>query len=174
MQAEWVEADGRRNTSEGIPYAEGWGSILQSSRRWRCRVCTDHTGAFADISIGDPWHAPPSGNVDAGRSLIVARTERGRCFVERAIRDGVLVAESRSRDVIARAQPNLSATHGAAWGRRIAVRALGIAAPKDRSQRLFGLWLGLPAKQKLQSILGTWKRVLRDRLWRPTHVSEPF
>lgn len=172
MQAEWVEADGARKTSEGITYAEGWGSILQSSRRWRCRVCTDHTGAFADISIGDPWHAPPKGDKDAGRSLIVARTERGRSFVERAIRDGVLVAEQRSRDVIARAQPNLSATHGAAWGRRIAVRALGIAAPKDGSQRLFGLWLGLPKKQKLQSILGTWKRVMRDRLWRPTRVSE--
>ncbi len=172
MQAEWQEPDGTRKTSEGISYAEGWGSILQASRRWRCRVCTDHTGAFADISVGDPWHAPPKGDVDAGRSLIVARTQRGRAFVERAIRAGALVAEPRPRDVIARAQPNLKATHGAAWARRLAARAVGLSTPRDRGQRLFKLWLGLPAKQKLQSVLGTWKRILRDRLWRSVRVTE--
>ena len=140
MQAEWIEQDGTRKVSEGISYSEGWGSILQSSRRWRCRVCSDHTGAFADISVGDPWHAPPNGNTDAGRSLIVARTARGRALVEGAIRAGVLVAEPRTRDEIARAQPNLQATHGAAWGRRVSTRAIGLAAPTDRGQRLFKLW----------------------------------
>jgi coenzyme F420 hydrogenase subunit beta len=89
MQAEWTDADGTHRVSDGIPYAEGWGRILQSERRWRCRVCADHTGAFADISVGDPWHAPPEGDTDAGRSLIVARTPRGRAFVEAAIAAGV-------------------------------------------------------------------------------------
>lgn len=172
MQAVWQDADGDEHTSQGMSYAAGWGGILQASRRWRCRVCADHTGAFADISVGDPWHAPPKGNTDAGRSLIVARTPRGRAFVEAAIKAGVIEAQARPRDVIARAQPNLSATHGAVWGRRVAMRALGLRAPQDLGQRLFGLWLGLPAKQKLQSFLGTWKRVWRDRLWRPVALSE--
>ncbi len=113
MQARWRDGSGAEQESEGIPYAEGWGRILQTGRRWRCRVCADHTGAFADISVGDPWHNPPAGDTDAGRSLIVARTPRGKAFVEAAIRAGVLVAEPRPRDVIARAQPNLAATHGA-------------------------------------------------------------
>ncbi|MEQ9259272.1 MAG: Coenzyme F420 hydrogenase/dehydrogenase, beta subunit C-terminal domain [Roseovarius sp.] len=172
MQATWQEADGTEKASEGIPYAEGWGQILQAHRGWRCRVCADHTGAFADISVGDPWHAPPKGHTDPGRSLIVARTARGRAFVEAAIRAGALVAEPRGRDVIARAQPNLVATNGAVWGRRLAMRALGLAAPRDRGQRLFGLWLRLPAKAKLQSVLGTWKRAWRDRLWRGVTLSE--
>lgn len=172
MQAEWEEQDGTRRVSEGISYSEGWGTILQSSRRWRCRICTDHTGAFADISVGDPWHAPPKGSTDDGRSLIIARTERGRELVENAIREGTLVAESRPREIIARAQPNLQATHGAAWGRRMSLRAIGLAAPDDRGQKTFGLWLRLPLKQKIQSVLGTWKRVLRDGLWRRTEVSE--
>jgi coenzyme F420 hydrogenase subunit beta len=128
----------RHTSSEGIPYAEGWGRILQAERRWRCRVCADHTGAFADISVGDPWHAPPEGDTDAGRSLIVARTPRGRAFVEAAIAAGVLVAETRGRDVIAAAQPNLKATHGAVWGRRVAMRA-GACAPRATAGRhLFG------------------------------------
>lgn len=170
MQAEWLDGDGARHRSEGIPYAEGWGRILQAERRWRCRVCADHTGAFADISVGDPWHNPPEGNTDAGRSLIVARTPRGRAFVEAAIAAGVLLAEARGRDVIAAAQPNLKATHGAVWGRRIAMRAMGLAAPRDRGLALFAMWRGLSLRAKLQSVAGTWKRVIRERLWRPVVI----
>ncbi len=172
MQAEWEDASGVRSASEGITYAEGWGNILQSSRRWRCRVCADHTGAFADISVGDPWHKPPKGDTDAGRSLIVARTPRGRAFVEAAIKAGALIAETRSRDVIERAQPNLSATHGAVWGRRIAMRLSGLQAPVDRGQKLFRLWAKLSYKQKAQSVIGTWKRVVREKLWRSVTISE--
>ena len=172
MQAVWTDEHGREHASKGIPYAEGWGRILQSTRRWRCRVCSDHTGAFADISVGDPWHAPPKGDTDAGRSLIVARTARGRAFVAAAIRAGVLVAEPRARDVIAQAQPNLSATHGAVWGRRLVMRVAGMRAPRDRGQKLFRLWVNLSVKQKAQSLLGTFKRVLRDKLWRDVRIVE--
>lgn len=171
MQARWRDEDGSERESPGIPYAQGWGLILQAGRRWRCRVCSDHTGAFADISVGDPWHAPPNGDTDAGRSLIVARTPRGRAFVEDAIRTGVLVAEPRPRDVIARAQPNLAGTHGAVWGRRAAMRSVGLPAPKDAGQDLFRLWRALPLRQKASSILGTWKRILRERLWRPVRLT---
>lgn len=173
MQARWRDADGTGRQSEGIPYAEGWGRILQTGRRWRCRVCADHTGAFADISVGDPWHAPPAGDTDAGRSLIVARTPRGRAFVEAAIRAGVLVAQPRPRDVIARAQPNLAATHGAVWGRRLSLRLAGLAAPSDKGQELFRLWRQLPVRDRVSSILGTWKRVLRERLWQPVRIAGP-
>lgn len=170
MQAAWVDADGDQHHSDAISYSEGWGRVLQSDRRWRCRVCADHTGAFADISVGDPWHAPPSGETDAGRSLIVARTPRGKAFVEEAIKAGALIAEPRARDIIARAQPNLAATHGAVWGRRLAMRALGLPAPVNRGQKLLHLWLGLPARMKIQSVFGTWKRVVRERLWRKIHI----
>jgi coenzyme F420 hydrogenase subunit beta len=172
MQARWRDGTGAEHESTGIPYAEGWGRILQMGRRWRCRVCSDHTGAFADISVGDPWHAPPEGDTDAGRSLIVARTPRGRAFVEAAIREGAIVAEPRARDVIGRAQPNLARTHGAVWGRRLALRLAGLAAPRDAGQDLFRLWRRLPARDRASSILGTWKRILRERLWRPVSPVE--
>jgi coenzyme F420 hydrogenase subunit beta len=170
MQARWRDESGAEQVSVGIPYAEGWGRILQTGRRWRCRVCADHTGAFADISVGDPWHAPPAGDTDAGRSLIVARTPRGKTFVEAAIRAGILVAEPRPRDVIARAQPNLAATNGAVWGRRFAMRLAGLAAPRDRGLDLLGLWRRLPVRERISSVAGTWKRVLRERLWRPVRI----
>ncbi|WP_164659304.1 Coenzyme F420 hydrogenase/dehydrogenase, beta subunit C-terminal domain [Tropicibacter sp. Alg240-R139] len=171
MQATWRDKSGVEHLSKGIPYAEGWGTILQGERRWRCNICADHTGAFADISVGDPWHAPPQGDQDAGRSLIVARTAKGRAVVEAAIRAGVLIAEPRSRDVIEDAQPNLKKTHGAAWGRIAAMRVVGLQTPHLKGQRLWSLWLRLSTKQKLQSVLGTWKRILRNRLWRNVTIA---
>lgn len=171
MQATWRDEAGVEHLSKGIPYAEGWGTILQGERRWRCNICADHTGAFADISVGDPWHAPPKGDLDAGRSLIVARTTKGRALVEAAIRAGVLIAEPRSRNVIEDAQPNLKKTHGAAWGRIAAMRVVGLQTPHLKGQRLWSLWLRLSTKQKLLSVLGTWKRILRNRLWRNVTIA---
>jgi len=170
MQARFRAADGTEQTSEGIPYALGWGQILQAERRWRCRICTDHTGAFADISVGDPWHNPPAGNLDEGRSLIIARSPAGLALIEAALAEGVLVASAQPRDVIATAQPNLVAAQGAVWGRRLAMRAFGLAVPADRGLPLFAAWVALPLRAKLQSLAGTARRIVRLRLWRRVTV----
>lgn len=171
MQARWRDETGTEQTSKGIPYAVGWGSILQAERRWRCRICTDHTGAFADISVGDPWHTPPAGHEDAGRSLIVARTARGLAFVEAALAAGILSAVREDRDAIARAQPGLAATLGAVWGRRLVMRLAGMPVPADRGLPLLQHWLALSGRAKLSSLAGTLRRVLKARLWRPVVVA---
>lgn len=171
MQARYIDAEGQERDSEGIPYGEGWGRILQAERRWRCRICDDHTGAHADISVGDPWHAPPKGDVDAGRSLIVARTEKGRALIEAALAAGVIAAEERPRDIIARAQPNLVATNASAWGRRFAMRLTGLPVPTATPASTFGIWWRrLPFKAKAQSVIGTLRRIWRYRLWHPVKL----
>jgi hypothetical protein len=171
MQAEWIDATGARQVSEGISYAEGWGRILQSDRRWRCRVCSDHTGAFADISVGDPVARAARGRHRcrpvADRRAHAARQGLRRGGDPRRRAGG----RARPRDVIARAQPNLKATHGAVWGRRAAMRLLGLPAPRDRGQGLCACGSGLPLAAKLQSVAGTWKRVIRERLWRRVRIA---
>jgi coenzyme F420 hydrogenase subunit beta len=170
MQAQYRAADGTSHDSEAIPYAAGWGGILQAERRWRCRICTDHTGAFADISVGDPWHNPPEGNTDGGRSLIIARSQVGLQLVQEALAAGVLVAQAQPLDIIGRAQPNLVAAQGAVWGRRLAMRAFGMAVPADRGLPLFAAWRALTWRGKLASVAGTARRILRLRLWRPVTI----
>lgn len=165
MQARWQEPDGAERVSPGIPYATGWGDILQTGRRWRCRICDDHTGAFADISVGDPWHNPPEGDVDAGRSMIVARSAAGVALVEAAIAAGALVAAPRARAIIAEAQPNLVATNAAVWGRRLAMRLLGMAVPAHPLGARFGSWwTRLSPRAKAQSVAGSLRRILRGGL----------
>ncbi|THD82308.1 coenzyme F420 hydrogenase [Aliigemmobacter aestuarii] len=172
MQARWRDASGTEITSPGITYAKGWGEILQANRRWRCRICTDHTGAFADISVGDPWHEAPKGEAQAGRSLIVARTPRGLRLIRDAVAAGVLEASPEGRDAIAMAQPNLVAAQGAVWGRRLAMRIAGMAVPADRGLPLFAAWMALPLRAKLSSVGGTLRRIWRGRLWRAVLVQE--
>lgn len=45
----------------------------------RCLTCFDALAEFADISVGDPWMAPPEDNVDfyKGWSFALLRSERG-------------------------------------------------------------------------------------------------
>jgi coenzyme F420 hydrogenase subunit beta len=153
-----------------LSYDQSWGEILQRHRQWRCYLCVDHTGEFADISVGDAWHRPIAG--DPGRSLVLARTERGVRIVEQAIRAGVLVLEPLAPRQLAASQPNLVQTRGAVWGRILTLRAAGQAAPRYRNLPAAGAWWReLSLKDKLRSTLGTLRRIVRRRLWRPVALT---
>lgn len=176
MQAAYTAKDGKRKLSAALSYATGWGKVLQKHRLWPCRICIDHVGFFADISVGDPWHQAPEGNTDKGESLIVARTPYGQSVIEDAIREGYLVAEQVDDDALAKAQPNLLNARASAFGRRLTMRLMGLAVPADRGTGLFGCWLrNLSPREKLSSILGTAKRIISQKIYRapvPTFEGE--
>lgn len=52
----------------------------------RCMTCYDSTAEFADISVGDPWMAPPQEGIDffQGYSFTLARTKVGKEAIKRA------------------------------------------------------------------------------------------
>ena len=171
--AEVTGLDGEGQARESrMTYAESWGKILQKHRPWRCYVCADHTGEFADIAVGDPWYREiPEG--EAGRSLVIARTERGRRFLERALAAGVLSAEPAAAHLLPAAQMNLLRTRGAVWGRSWACRLLGVAAPRLRRMATFSAWRRhLTWKMRAQSFYGTWKRVFTKGLYKRRPVQE--
>jgi coenzyme F420 hydrogenase subunit beta len=163
--AEFRTPDGGTRTRE-LTYEASWGDILQKHRQWRCYVCADHTGEFADIAVGDPWHRP-IGNNEPGRSLILARTPHGQRVIEQAIEAGYLVAEPAEADILPRSQPNLLKTRGSIWARIWVCRLMGAAAPRFKGMPMFRFWLTrLSLVEKLRSITGTVKRVLRKGLRR--------
>jgi len=41
-----------------LSYDQSWGVILQKYRQWRCYICPDHVGEYADVAIADAWHRP--------------------------------------------------------------------------------------------------------------------
>lgn len=62
-------------------YDESWSDILGRDILFRCKVCPDGWGSFADISSGDPWYTDGKGPLfepKPGRSFLFSRTERGQ------------------------------------------------------------------------------------------------
>jgi coenzyme F420 hydrogenase subunit beta len=141
-------------------YKESWG-VIQAERPWRCRICPDHTGELADISVGDPWYREP-GEGEAGSSLIVARTEQGRQAVEAAMAAGFLDCKPVPHDLLPASQPGLLTVRASVFGRLLAMSLQGIPTPSFRGFSLFRLWLTkLSLRRKLGSIFGTVPRLRR-------------
>jgi coenzyme F420 hydrogenase subunit beta len=153
-----------------LTYDESWNQVLQKHRQWRCYVCADHTGEFADIAVGDPWYREIEPG-EAGHSLVLARTERGRQAVEAAIDAGYLFAAPVSSGSVPASQPGLIKVRGAVWGRIMMSRALRIPAPRYNGLPTFPAWLRLPLREKLRSTLGLIRRARRKQLHRRHPVS---
>jgi coenzyme F420 hydrogenase subunit beta len=135
--------------------------VLAKHVQWRCKLCADHTGEFADIAVGDPWHKPPRGN-EPGRSLIVARTPKGLNILHAAIAAGALEAEQVAPTALPAAQPNLLRVRGAVWGRIWTCRLMRVAVPKYHRLPQFRFWCSvLTLREKAQSIVGTARRIMR-------------
>lgn len=158
--------DGRRAS---MSYAESWGGLTKQ-RQWRCLVCPDHTGEFADLSIGDPWYRTVREG-EPGRSLVVIRTERGRALLQSAFEKGALEGIQLPLQRLPESQPNLEATRGAVWGRQLAMRLVGMPAPRFRGLPSFRLWWRLPLRAKAGSTLGTIRRIVVRGLRRPEFES---
>ncbi|MEH6475004.1 MAG: Coenzyme F420 hydrogenase/dehydrogenase, beta subunit C-terminal domain [Sneathiella sp.] len=146
-----------------LTYAESWG-FLQKYRQWRCYICPDHTGEFADIAVGDPWYREVEPD-ESGKSLIVARTESGRKFVLEAEKAGYIKLEKNEASLLPKSQPNILVSRGNVWPRIIILRLLGAAIPTYTGFVFLRFWLKkLNWTEKRQSILGTIIRVFRKNL----------
>jgi coenzyme F420 hydrogenase subunit beta len=162
--AKWTDARGG-DREASLTYEESW-DFLQRYRQWRCYICPDHTGEFADVAVGDPWYRKVQPG-EPGSSLILARTKRGMEIVERAAREGYLTLTSEDSTLLPRSQPNLLRTRARLFGQLIALRAARVPTPRYRGFPMFRFWLGQrSARFWAESIGATWKRVKRKGLRR--------
>lgn len=143
-------------------YEESWGDVLSDHVQWRCKLCLDHTGEFADISVGDPWYRTIQPG-EPGSSLIIARTTTGVAYIERALRDESIVASIADHQILPQSQPNLLRTRGAVWGRMLGARLCGARVPRYRGLHSFGLFVSqLSLGSKVRAVLGAMRRSLRQ------------
>lgn len=113
-----------------LSYEESWGGRLGRQLQWRCKVCPDGVGEFADVVAADFWEADDRGypqfKPQAGRSALIARTERGAVLLREARAAGAVMLEPMDLDALARVQPlqvsRRSTLAGRLWGMRLARR----------------------------------------------------
>lgn len=153
-----VKRKGESDWTELATYAEAWG-FLQRYRPYRCYLCPDGTGEFADISCGDPWYREIADD-EPGKSLVVVRTPRGRDIVRAALAAGYVDLQVVDPKLLQLSQRELQHKRGAIWGRLLTMKAMGVAAPRFQGFSLFRNWLRIPARDKFRSFAGTARRVL--------------
>jgi coenzyme F420 hydrogenase subunit beta len=152
-----------------IPYEESWG-FLNNYRPFRCYLCPDGTSEFADISCGDPWYRTMEPN-EIGHSLLLVRTESGRTIVRRAMEAGYIKIHPVSAEALMASQTNLFQKRSAIWGRLLAMRLFGIPTPRLDGFHLFENWMVLPLKEKGRSIVGTMKRIIKRKYYKPKSLT---
>jgi len=154
----WTQ-DGRQLSMD---YATSWGTILNRQLQFRCKVCPDGIGEFADVVGADAWYGVdgyPDFEERAGRSLILARTPAGQALLDSAVGAGAVAAEPCALDDIERMQPYQAARKQqmvarlAAWG----VRRGWL--PRYRGFRLWQVARAVSLKQQLRTFAGTLKRI---------------
>ncbi|MEM8970536.1 MAG: Coenzyme F420 hydrogenase/dehydrogenase, beta subunit C-terminal domain [Pseudomonadota bacterium] len=140
-----------------ISYKESWGVILSKHQQFRCKICPDGTGEFADVVFADAWYPSnddyPSFEEADGRSLIIGRTELGRGLLESAVSSGCLETEPCHVDEIERMQPAQARRKKLVLSRLAALRLLGRVVPQFRR-------LGLHEAARLTSLFANAKSML--------------
>lgn len=161
-RADYQKADGLKAFKE-LTYADSWG-FLQRFRQWRCYICPDHTAEFADIAVGDPWYRKVE-NGEPGKSLIIARTQKGLDFLLAAEQASVVILETKDSSLLPRSQPNLIKARGDIWARLFILRLFNAPTPSFKGFKFFKFWMSASTiKNKLGSLYGTATRIKRKSL----------
>lgn len=129
-----------------MDYSSSWGTILNRHLQFRCKICPDGTGEFADVVGADAWYGKdgyPDFAERAGRSLILSRTHTGEALVQEAAAAGYIAMEPLARAEIAKMQPYQDNRKKMIFARTLALRVTRRLVPRYRHLRLFRLaWQG--------------------------------
>jgi len=146
-----------------MDYNSSWGGILNRHLQYRCKICPDGTGEFADIVCADAWYGKdgyPDFTERDGRSLIVARTKAGRELLDNAVSVGAIMSEPLDSHEIRRMQP-YQVDRKRGMLARLAALHLKPSRPRPNYQGLSLMTLASKSSPKflLRTMLGAYRRL---------------
>ncbi len=160
-----IRIKGDNEKKELMTYMEAWG-FVEKYRPYRCYLCPDGTGEFADIASGDPWYREKKED-KLGYSLILVRTEKGRKILHGAMAAGYVSLKQVHPHFLKDSQENLLQKRKAIWGRLFALKLFSLPTPEYIGFPLWKNWLTLSIKDKARSILGTLRRIIQRKYFKP-------
>jgi coenzyme F420 hydrogenase subunit beta len=160
-----VDLNDSKDSLQKMPYMEAWG-FLQKYRPYRCYLCPDGTAAHADISCGDPWYRSPQEG-DAGYSLVIARTEKGKKVLHNAINAGYLSLTRVDIQKLIDSQDGLLQKIKDIWGRLLMMKIFGLPVPQYPGFFLFEQWFSLSINRKIRTLMGTARRIVQRKYYLP-------
>jgi coenzyme F420 hydrogenase subunit beta len=155
-----VQDDGQ---SFEMDYNTSWGTILNKHLQFRCKICPDGTGEFADITCADAWYGQegyPDFAEREGRSLVLARTKAGTELLTAAVESQALFVEPLDPRQIEKMQPYQADRKRVVLGRVAATRLARGVAPRYRRLGLLKASLGAAPLHWLRNCWGTLRRAV--------------
>jgi coenzyme F420 hydrogenase subunit beta len=151
-------------TEASMDYHSSWGSILNRHLQFRCKICPEGTGEFSDIACADAWYGVngyPDFTERDGRSLVVARTERGRALLDGIKAAGAMVWEPLSLSNVRLMQPYQYDRRRSVLARLCAMVLRRRSAPSYTGLKLWHLALRSSPVWLARNFWGTFRRVRR-------------
>lgn len=151
-------------TEESMDYNSSWGTILNRHLQFRCKICPDGTGEFADVVCADAWHGKdgyPDFTEAEGRSLVVARTAAGRSLLDGALEVGRIGLKDIDVSEIRSMQPYQYDRKRAVLARLTALLLKARSVPRFQGLSLIGLTVRSSPLWLLRNCVGTYRRIAR-------------
>lgn len=148
-----------------MDYETSWGTILNKHLQFRCKICPDGTGEFADIVCADAWYGKdgyPDFEEQAGRSLIIARTHSGEALIDDALRQAKVNITSLPIEEIAKMQPYQLNRKSVVLGRLLASWLVNRHIPRYKQLSLLKASFQVSFIEWLRSAWGTYKRIKKE------------
>jgi len=151
-------------TTFTMDYDTSWGRILNRHLQFRCKICPDGIGEFADIVCADGWYCDDDGNPlfdeREGRSIILTRTQRGEAVLTEAVAEGTIATEPLTLRALGHMQPFQARRKGMVIPRMAAMALTGRRRPRFAQLALGTNARRLGIKESLRSFGGTLRRLL--------------
>lgn len=147
-----------------MSYADAWGGILSRHLQFRCKICPDGSGGFADLVCADAWYGDEGGypafaEAD-GRSLVITRTQKGEELVLKAQEAGYLELSDLDLGEVAKMQPFQARRKMLIVSRLAALALLGRPRPRYQGLHLLRAARMAGIGETARSFLGTLRRLL--------------
>jgi coenzyme F420 hydrogenase subunit beta len=151
-----------------MAYNHAWGKILTRHGQLRCRLCPDSTGEFADIAVGDAWHKDFQD--DSGQSIVLIRTPKGKKFYRQDDFNKYVTLKNTELDSLPNAQSSVYNKRSMICGRLKVMMLFNLPIPIYQNMNLEKNWEMISLREKFNTYLGTLKRVLQKKWYRPEKI----
>lgn len=155
-------SDGRKLTMD---YDSSWGGILNKHLQFRCKICPDGIGEFADIVCADGWRFDQSGKASfeesQGRSLILTRTVKGEAAIQQMIKANAIEVEPTTAEELEVMQPYQAQRKGFILSRLMAMTILVKRRPTFKNLSLLRNTMRFGLLRSVKSFSGMVLRLVR-------------
>ncbi len=159
-------AETRDGRTASMSYAESWGGILSRHVQFRCKICPDGIGSFADLACADAWETDAAGyplfEEAPGESLVLARTERGERLLANAIAARALAARTLAPELINPMQPGQTRRRRLVGARLAALAVAARPRPRYDGFPLAKAARFAPLLERARTFFGMLLRVLKQ------------